>query len=67
MQSKIENAAATYIQDTRHNPCTLEEIAEWYGIDIQEIKSIASRSKWDYFRSKERKGQYGYVEYIKAL
>lgn len=64
MESKLENVAATYIQDIRNNPCTLEQIAEWYDIDLLELKNIALKERWKHFRQKEKKGQYGYAEYM---
>lgn len=62
MESKLENVVATYIQNIRNNPCTLEQIAEWYG-DILELKDVALKERWKYFRQKEKKGQCGYAEY----
>lgn len=67
MQSKLENAAATYIQDTRYKPCTLDEIAGWYDLNIVELKGVAEKERWEYLRKKEREGKYGYAEYLEMF
>lgn len=64
MESKLKNAAATYILDIRKNPCTLEQIAEWYDIDSLELNVIAKKERWKHFRYMEKKERYGYGEYI---
>lgn len=59
-----DNAAFTYINDTRNNHCTIKQIAEWYGLDYEEVKRRSRRENWKKYRLLEEKKGYGACEFI---
>lgn len=62
--STIQSAAFTFICDNRKTPCTIDEIAKWYDININEVDNKAKKERWIHYRRLEACNNFGMVEYL---